>query len=105
LHLFSFFNAHDSQVWSFDGVASSCIFPSQLLCCLTIYSVFCLISILSLSPEILSSTCSTLLEWLSTVFFVWLKGLFISRTSDLILLSEVFHIFVQLLFYVFCCHL
>jgi hypothetical protein len=21
LHLFSFFNAHDSQVWSFDGVA------------------------------------------------------------------------------------
>jgi hypothetical protein len=21
LHLFSFFNSHDSQVWSFDGVA------------------------------------------------------------------------------------
>jgi hypothetical protein len=32
-------------------------------------SVFSLISILSLSAEILSSTCSSLLEWTSTVFF------------------------------------
>jgi hypothetical protein len=34
-----------------------------------------------LSSEILSSTCSSLLEWPSTVFFIWLKGLFISRIS------------------------
>jgi hypothetical protein len=40
LHLFSF-DAHDSQVWSFDGVTESCIFLSQLLSCLTkISSVF-----------------------------------------------------------------
>jgi hypothetical protein len=44
-------------------------------------SVFSLISILSLSPEILSSTCSSLLEWLLTVFFIWFKELFLSRTS------------------------
>jgi hypothetical protein len=30
---------------------------------------------LSLSPEILSSTCSSLLEWLSPEFFIWLKKL------------------------------
>jgi hypothetical protein len=69
LHLFSFFIAHDSQVWSFD--LSSCIFLSQLLSCLTkSSSVFSSISILSPSSEILSSNCSSLLEWPSTVFFV-----------------------------------
>jgi hypothetical protein len=46
---------------------SSCIFLSQLLSCLT--KVFSLISILSWSSEILSSTCSHLLEWPLTVFF------------------------------------
>jgi hypothetical protein len=50
---------------------NSYIFLSQLLSCLTkISSVFALISILSLSSEILSSTCSSLLEWLSTVFCI-----------------------------------
>jgi hypothetical protein len=34
-----------------------------------------------LSSEILSSTCSSLLECLSTAFFIWLKELFISRIS------------------------
>jgi hypothetical protein len=33
-------------------------------------SVFSLISILSLIPEILSSTCTSLLGWLSSVFFI-----------------------------------
>jgi hypothetical protein len=37
------------------------------LCCLTKISS---ISILSLSSEILSSTCSSLLEWPSTMSFV-----------------------------------
>jgi hypothetical protein len=61
---------------------SSCIFLSQLLNCLTkIYSAFNLISILSSISGILSPTWSTLLQWLSTVFFVWLKGLFIPRIS------------------------
>jgi hypothetical protein len=36
---------------------------------------------LSLSPEILSFTCSSLLEWLSTIFFIWLKEILISRVS------------------------
>jgi hypothetical protein len=31
LHLFSFFNAHDSQVWSFNELLSSSMFLSQLL--------------------------------------------------------------------------
>jgi hypothetical protein len=40
LHLFSFFNTHDSQVWSFDGVIEV-LHLSQLLNCLTkISSVF-----------------------------------------------------------------
>jgi hypothetical protein len=43
----------------------------QHLSCLTkIPSVFSLISILFLSSEIWSSICSSLLEWLSNVFFV-----------------------------------
>jgi hypothetical protein len=50
---------------------SSCIFLSQVLSCLTeIYSVISLISILSSSPEILSSTCSSLLEWPPGVIFI-----------------------------------
>jgi hypothetical protein len=36
---------------------------------------------LSSSPEILSSTFSNLLRWLSSVFFIWFKELFISRVS------------------------
>jgi hypothetical protein len=40
-----------------------------------------LICILSLRPEILSSTCSSLLKWLSTVFFILFKENFISRIS------------------------
>jgi hypothetical protein len=38
-----------------------------------------LICISLINPEILSSTCSSLLEWLSTVFFIWFKEIFISR--------------------------
>jgi hypothetical protein len=49
---------------------SSCIFLSQFLSLLSKNSsVFSLISVMSLSPEITASTCSSLLEWLSTVFF------------------------------------
>jgi hypothetical protein len=49
---------------------SSCILLSQLLSYLTkISCVFSLISILSLSSETLSSTCSSLLEWPPTVCF------------------------------------
>jgi hypothetical protein len=46
-----------------------CIFISQVLSCLTNNSsVFHLIFISSSSSEILLSACSSLLEWLSTVF-------------------------------------
>jgi hypothetical protein len=51
---------------------NSCLFLSQLgVFCLGILCIiFCLISILSFSPETLSSTYSTLLKWLSIVFFI-----------------------------------
>jgi hypothetical protein len=69
LQLF-FFDAHDLQVWSFDGVA-------EFLCILFAAfdssqssSVYSLISISSSSPEIISSACSSLLAWLSPIFFV-----------------------------------
>jgi hypothetical protein len=48
-HLFSFFNARESHVWSFNGVAEF----------LNIPSVFSLIFILSSSSEILSSYCAS----------------------------------------------
>jgi hypothetical protein len=47
----------------------SCVFPSELLSCLIkSSSVFSLISVLSLSSKILSSSCSSLLEWLPLFF-------------------------------------
>jgi hypothetical protein len=77
----------------------SCVFLLQPLRLLFKDSyVFSLIPILSLSPEILSSTYSNVLEWLLSVFLIWFKGLFISRIFCLILFSETFHIFVKLLF-------
>jgi hypothetical protein len=68
---FSFFNAHDEQVWSFNGIAEFFMFILQLLSFLSKdSSVLSLISILPLSPEILSFACSSLLEWLSTSLFI-----------------------------------
>jgi hypothetical protein len=78
---------------------------------------FSLISISSLSSEILSSTYSSLLEWLSAMLFIWLRGLFISRISawffffwgftylcstplSYVVLSSLFHLS---LFYSFLC--
>jgi hypothetical protein len=103
LYLFTFFNAHDSQVWSFEGVTEFLpilfialeLFDSDFFC-------FSLISILSSRSQILSSTCSSLLEWPSTVFLVWLKFLFIYRISvwffflrfSISLLNSSFVIFV-----------
>jgi hypothetical protein len=80
---------------------------SQLLSCLTkIYSVFSLTSILSSNSEILSSTCSSLLQWPSFFLFVCLiKGTFYLQDFCLILFSEVLHIFVQVFFYILCYHL
>jgi hypothetical protein len=67
LHLFSF-NAHDSQVWSFDGVAEFLhIFFTALELLTKISSVFSVFSILSLSAEILSPS-SSLLECLPLCF-------------------------------------
>jgi hypothetical protein len=74
------------------------------LCCLTRgSSAFSLISILLLSSAVLSSTCSSLLKLPSSVFFVWLKGLFIYTTSVSFIFLRFFHIFVQLPFYILCC--
>jgi hypothetical protein len=47
-----------------------------LSCLIKISSVFSLIFILSLSTEFLSSTCSSVLEWPSTVFFCLTTGTF-----------------------------
>jgi hypothetical protein len=38
-----------------------------------------------LSPEFLFSTCSTPLEWLSTILFIWFKELFISQDFCVVL--------------------
>jgi hypothetical protein len=82
LHLLSFFNVHDSQDWFFDWIAALLRIPFTALQSLSKYfSVFSLISILSLFPKILSSTCSSLLAWLSTVFSIWLMELFVPRVS------------------------
>jgi hypothetical protein len=68
LHIFSFFDAHDLQVWCFDGGTNFLHIPLALLSLLRILLFFffccccCLITILSSRPEILSSTCSILLE-------------------------------------------
>jgi hypothetical protein len=70
--------------------------------CPRILLYFNLISILSMKPEFLSSTCSSLLEWLSTQFFICFKKLF-SQDFCWILFSGVFYIFVKLLFPIFCC--
>jgi hypothetical protein len=78
---------------------SSYIFLSQFLSCvIKSSSVFSLISILSLSSETLSSPFSAGVNF----HFAWLKGLFISRISVWGLFSEVFHVFVQHLFYILC---
>jgi hypothetical protein len=71
LQFFSFFNAHDLQVWSFDGIAEFLQVPITTVESF-VQGLFCfsLILVLSLSSEILSSTWSSLLEWLSTVFFI-----------------------------------
>jgi hypothetical protein len=66
----------------FRELLSSCILFYQLFSLLSKNSsYFSLISILSSIPEILCSTCSSLLEWLSIVFFIWVNELFISRIS------------------------
>jgi hypothetical protein len=52
-------------------LVSSCIFLSQVLSCLTnSSSIFHLISISCSSSEILSSTCSNLLDWPFIVFYI-----------------------------------
>jgi hypothetical protein len=57
---------------------------------------------LSLNPLILSFTCSSLLECLSTLFIFDLRNFF-PQNFCLILFSEDFHIFVKLLFHIFSC--
>jgi hypothetical protein len=47
-------------------------FHSSWVVWLRVFLFYSLISTLSSSSEILSSTCSSLLEWPSIVFFVWL---------------------------------
>jgi hypothetical protein len=91
LDLFSFFNAHYSQVWHLMVSMSSCKFISHLLSCLTnSSSAFSLISTLSSSSEILSSTL-VLVCW--SGFPLCFVFLFHS--------SEVFHIMGHFLFNVF----
>jgi hypothetical protein len=60
LHLFSFFNSHDSQVWSFDGVSEFLHFLFTNLELLSnSSSFFPLVAISSSISEILSSFCSS----------------------------------------------
>jgi hypothetical protein len=88
LDLFSFFNAHDSRVLSFDGVDEFLHTRFGGLELINSSSVFPLISVLSSGSEIQSSACSSLLEWPSTVFCVSVSFFF----------SEVFHAIHHFLF-------
>jgi hypothetical protein len=103
LYHFSFFSAHDSQVGLLiELLSSSYSFQnSKVKLDWLRFPVFSLLSILSLSSEIQSFTCSSLLELSSIVFLVLRKGLYISRISVWFFFSEIFHIFVQLLFYTY----
>jgi hypothetical protein len=62
----SFFNGHDLQVWSFDEFLHITFEAFQSS---KSSSVFSFMPILSSRPEILSSACSSLLKWLSGIFF------------------------------------
>jgi hypothetical protein len=75
LHLFNFFDAHASQLLSFDGFAEFWCIPFTALSILSIFFCFffSLISVLSSGPVILSSTCFSLLEWLPPVFLFDLR--------------------------------
>jgi hypothetical protein len=66
-----------------------------LSCLANSSSVFPFISILSLISEILSSICSSLMEWPKTVFFISVWFFF----------SEVFYIMGYFLFHIFYFHL
>jgi hypothetical protein len=73
---------------------SSCIFLSHVLSCLTkSYLVFPWISILSLSSEVLSSTCSSLLEWPSIVFYVSVSFFFLRFSISWVTSSLILFIF------------
>jgi hypothetical protein len=91
LHLFSFIDAHDLYVWSFDGLLSSVysfynfwVFsPSVLLFSFNIYFVF----------KLWDSVVFVLVFWSGFwLYFYLIYELCISRC--LILFSEVFHIFI-----------
>jgi hypothetical protein len=101
LDLFSFFMPMILRFGLLMKLVSSCIFLSQLLSCLTFLQFFSLISILSSTSEILSSTCSSLLEWPSTVFcvsvwFFYLRFSIFLVTSSLIFFICIFNSFLSL---------
>jgi hypothetical protein len=70
-------------------------------------SIISLISMLSLRPEILSSTYSSLPRRLSVVFFIWLMKFLIPRFlfDSSFFFFETVYIFVKLLFHILYCDL
>jgi hypothetical protein len=84
---------------------SFCIFLLQLLSLLPKNSILSLTSILPSSPEIVSSTYSSMLEWLSTAFFIDLRNfLFPGFLFDFFFFFfEVYHSFFELHFHILCC--
>jgi hypothetical protein len=62
---------------------------------------FSLTAILSSSPEILSSTCSSMLQWLLNYFLFGLRDFIFPGFDSL--LFETFHIFLKFLFCILCC--
>jgi hypothetical protein len=85
------------------------IFLSQLFHLFSKYSVFffSLQSVLSWSPEILPSACSSLLEWLLIVVFIWFKEVSISGVylfffwDFLFFVNCLFHILYCLLYFIY----
>jgi hypothetical protein len=102
LELFSFFSVHDSQVWSFDGVTEILNIPfTDLQSILWIFFHFSLISILSLSSEILYPACWNGFQ----LYFIFdFRKFFPGFLCDSFFFETV-HIFVKLLFHILYCFL
>jgi hypothetical protein len=102
LHLFSFFNAHDPQVWSFDGVAEFLHIPFTALEFLELFDSdffhfffnFYFIFKLWDFVAIVLVCWSGLTMWDFCCFYY--RNIFYLQDFCLILSSEVFLIFVKL---------
>jgi hypothetical protein len=94
------FDAHGSQDWSFQFLHIPFTTLQSFL--LSTVLVFSLVSIFVFESEVLSY--SSLLEWLSTIFFIWLKEFFVSRVSvDTFFFLKLSYLCSKFLFHILYC--